>query len=97
MGLDFLGEVRLTNPSFDASIATTNSVNGIVTGIGDVVGVAAFDSNVFTAFATALQNDPANIETVQFNGYEASVDTNKRLDVQFEKVLVTSHGKKGGL
>jgi hypothetical protein len=93
VGLNFLAEVRVTNPSFDATIATSNSANGLVSGLGDVLGVAASDTCILTAFTLPLQNDPANIQTQMIGNFEANVDTNKRLDVQFEKLLVASKEK----
>lgn len=95
IGLDFVGEIRITNPSFDAGIATNNSVYDLMTGLGNSLGVASKDRSVFVAypFTKAGQDSSANIKLVSVtqepnSTYEATVDTNRRLTVKFQELLV---------
>jgi hypothetical protein len=93
-GLDFLTEIRLSNPSFDANIATSNSVNGIVSGLGNVLGIAGVGNMIFTAYPVTVEDDPANIINDGYPGinpqYAASVDFNRRLDTHFQRVLLAT-------
>jgi hypothetical protein len=94
VGLEFVSETRITNPSFDFNIATKNSVNNIMNGIGNVVGVAGAGSSVFAAYAITNpgQDSTTNISTVTVPSLPtvASVDTNHRLSVEFQSVLVAT-------
>ena len=96
IGLDFVTELRVTGSSFNSDIATNNSVDGLVQGIGNTVGVASSGNSAFLAYAVTNegQDSSENITEeevfVDPNTYLATVDVNERLSVQFQQVLIAS-------
>lgn len=90
IGLDFVGEVRITNPSFDYNVVTKNSAIGLMRGMGNVIGVAGIGNKALTAYTVSNpgQDSPHNISNVTVADTTASVDTNNRLSVDFQSILV---------
>lgn len=94
IGLDFVTELRVTNPSFDSNIATNNSVNQLVKSIGTTTGITSVDSSVLLAYGITNpgEDNAAKITDeevfVDPDTYKASVDVNNRISVKFQQVLV---------